>query len=198
MTGFRQRRRIDKFWRWWADNRQQVLLAIDEGPKSVVNLLGPAVSRLGNHVEWELGPGVSKANQLVVSPGGVRDVLPFTLAWVGAAPEDPDVEFLPARRRTPSGADGTVERNGRKVDLGRTRFTLASPRDADWLDVRLHHPDFGGMTEQERYEFGFRALDMELGEFAVMTRLGMIDVSPDTPDAALPLADLYSLLKSAD
>lgn len=68
-----------------------------------------------------------------------------------------------------------------------TRFTLVSTDRPSQIDVVLHHPDFDSMTDLERLEVSFRALDIELGELAVMTRLGVIETSTDAPVAALPL-----------
>jgi hypothetical protein len=77
-------KRIDEFWQWWAEHRSSVLSAAgagEEGMPHLVGLLDWAVDGLSRDVAWEFGPGSQRPWQLILSPGGVRSVLPFTVAW---------------------------------------------------------------------------------------------------------------------
>lgn len=104
------RKRISRFWQWWAAHRDDVLAAAamaEPGFARLGDLLDPAVSALGKHVAWEFGAGQAKPWQLCLSPG-TRELLPLTVAWADAAPDDDAVEFLPAKPPRPDAVEAEL------------------------------------------------------------------------------------------
>ena len=57
---------IHEFWGWFAENADQFAKSYDD--ELVVGELDERVCRLDTHLSWELGPGVIRPHQLVLSP----------------------------------------------------------------------------------------------------------------------------------
>ncbi len=145
---------------------------------------------------WEFGPGESKPWQLVVSPGGVRSLLPLTVAWVEAAPDDEAVEFLPAKPPRPDAVDAELQLpHGQQIDLGSLQFAATATTQAGVADVVVYHPAFVSLPEDDGYEIIFLALDAVLGEFAVMTSLAAIWPVTEPQPGMVPLAQLQATLR---
>ena len=191
--------RIAAFWEWWAEHRVDVVLAAEAGEAGLPRLAAmfdPAVARMGD-VGWEFGLGERLPWQLAMSPGH-RALLPLTVAWVDAAPSDEAVEFLPAKPRRPGGVSGArvVLPDGRDVDLGELRCAVSSSIAEGVVDLRVYHPEFPSMSDEAQYWLSFMALDVELGEFRVMTATYVIEpVTQASPDM-IPITDLRSVIDS--
>ncbi len=181
--------RIRVFWSWWATHRDEVVAAaVAERHEELATLVRPAVRRLGRDLSWGFGTGVGRPWQLIVSPGGMVNRLMFTVGWADAAPDDPDVEFKPARQAvdevgTVTMPDGTV------VDVDRTRYVVGEKHDGR-VDVRVVHPDLPEPPTQTAYDIAFLALDASLGEMAVTMMVGAISTSNDVPEDAVDGARL--------
>lgn len=192
--------RVAEFWSWWSANRLRVVASAQaERMQEVAQLLDPAIDRLHKEVGWEFGPGhKGRPWQLVATPGGVRAVLPFTVAWCDAAPPDDLVEFYPARPRLPDAIEGAVlEREGSSLALDETLVRVTGGTSEKYLDIEVHHPAFARMSENDQYSVTFQALDLAIGEFVVMTCLHQIvPRAARTPDMR-PLANLPDVIKEA-
>jgi hypothetical protein len=191
---------VHEFWSWWAVNRDGVIAAAKTGNQDqIAHLLGPAVDRLHPEVAWEFGPGSEKrAWELVVSPGGVRALLPFTIEWAEAAPPDDFVEFLPVRARLAGGIEGAVlEVDGSNLALDETLVRIAEMEPGVSIDVEVHHPAFPRLSEADQFGVAFHALDLALGEFVVMTCLQrVVPVNVRLPDMR-PLTALPAVIREA-
>lgn len=190
--------RIDRFWRWWADNRVDILAAARQtaaGDYSALDtLLTPAVRRLGD-VEWQFGPGDEKAWLLIISPGGLREILPLTVAWAEAAPDDPDVEFQPAKPAR-GGLETLMLPDGTTVDVDQLRYAVEHASDG-LFDILVYHPIFRSMDEETRFAVTLLGLDAAFGEMTVMTRLGAIEPVPAEVPRMLNDAGLRAVLAGA-
>jgi len=165
---------IAQFWDWWRAHRLEVLRAAKAGQvalHTVEHLLSSGVAPLGD-VAWEFGPGRKKQWQLVVSPNGLRETLPLTMAWAKAAPDDPAVEF--AKPPKEGAEESLVAVGGGMLDLSELRYspTIASN---GLVDLVTHHPKFRRLPEDDRFLATFVALDSILGEMTVITQLGAIE-----------------------
>jgi hypothetical protein len=196
--GRSEQKRIRRFWQWWADNRLDVLSAAEAGESAYPRLaahLDPAVAELGD-VAWEFGPGDTKPWQLVLSPGGLRSVLPLTVACVDAAPDDEAVEFLPAKPPRPDAISGQLRlASGQQIDLTRLQCSVSTSHPAEVADLVVNHPAFGSLPEEDQYAITFLALDAVLGEFAVLTRLGAIEPTTEPHAEMTPISDLQAKLR---
>lgn len=161
-----EQKRIERFWQWWAQNRGDVLAAAEAGEPAYPRLaamLDPGTAVLGGDVAWEFGPGDQKQWQLVLSPGGLRSLLPLTVACVEAAPDDEVVEFLPAKPPRPDAIEADVRLgNGQQVDLTRMQFAVSADYPAEIADLLVYHPVFGSLPEDDQYAIAFLALDAVL------------------------------------
>lgn len=145
------------------------------------------------------GPGhQGKPWQLVVTPGGVRALLPFSLDWAEAAPPDDLVEFYPARPRRPDAIAGAVlETDGSSLALDETLVGVTGGVPQKYLDVEVHHPAFAAMSEDGQYTVAFHALDLAVGEFVVMTCLQrIVPVAVQRPGMQ-PITEFPDVIKEA-
>jgi hypothetical protein len=162
----------------------------------LVGLLDSAVDGLSRDVAWEFGPGSQRPWQLILSPGGVRSVLPFTVAWAEAAPLDEAVEFLPAKPARGSPHEASIRLpDGQEVDLEEVRCSV-SASDGQTVNLRVYHPRFSSMSEEERFMTTFLALDMALGEFVVMTSTDAIEPLEEPGPDMVPLSELRALMNA--
>jgi hypothetical protein len=195
-----QEERVAEFWSWWAANRERVIAAAQaDRMEELAQLLDPAVDRLHKEVGWEFGPGlIDNPWQLVVTPGGVRAMLPFTIEWAEAAPPDDLVEFHPVRPRLPGAIEGAVlEMEGSSLALDETLVRVTSVIFQESMDVEVHHSAFSTMSEDDQYGVAFQALDLALGEFVVMTCLQRIVPRTVRGPDMQPIAALSGVIKEA-
>lgn len=195
-----EERRIAEFWSWWAANGERVITAVQaDRMEEAAQLLGRAVDRLHSDVGWEFGPGREGSRwQLVVTPGGVRAMLPFTVRWAEAAPADALVDFYPARPRLPDGVEGAaLELDGSTLALDETLVRVTGLAPEQGIDIEVHHPDFSKLSENDQYAVAFQALDLTVGELVVMTCLQrIVPVTVPRPDMQ-PIMALPAVIRDA-
>ncbi len=159
-------------------------------------MVDPLSERLGGvHVglAWELAPGRTSQHLLVVSPEGDPELRAVARRWLRAAPA-PDAVWEYADSRQPSAdlADLVLDLNGVALPLGElaVRAAPVGPR----LDVTLFHAALLPLPEAGRRQVAFLALDSALGETAVETWVGGIEVADEPPSDAVPLGELRGLV----
>src|SRR5579872_4332405 len=81
---------IINFWTWFLSNHKSFEWHLDN--EELIHELDVRISEFGEFA-WEIGPGIVTANQLVISPGGNLDLLPYTKKIVSYAKNIPGWEF---------------------------------------------------------------------------------------------------------
>jgi hypothetical protein len=81
---------INSFWIWFSDCCDDLGQNFDN--EELLNELDDRINELGEFA-WEIGPGIFCVNQLVISPGGDLDLLPYTKEIVSYAKVLPNWEF---------------------------------------------------------------------------------------------------------
>jgi hypothetical protein len=92
----RHQTRINEFWSWFCDVAE-ALAGNVENPTLLKDFDG-RVRDLDPKLSWEIGPGLSKPWQLVISPNLDRDLREEARAIVACAPVLPAWEFHAARQ----------------------------------------------------------------------------------------------------
>ena len=181
---------IARFWSWWSEHRDQVLAAAnDDRRDELAELLAPAVAAIDPALEWELTAGPPA--RLTLSAGGDIERRAVTERWFSSAPDDPDVEFAPARQAVADGGSpGTVQVDDFDIDLSElVAGTGVDPRRGA-LDVVVHHPLFPLLDEDARGKVAALGLAAVLGEDDVQRWVGTVTVSADQPVDAIAMSML--------
>src|SRR5258708_49788 len=89
--------KIGEFWHWFRDVAG--MLAANVESPALVKELDDRVRQFDPELSWEIGPGISKSWQLVISPNLNRDLRDKARAIVSGAPVLAGWEFYSARQR---------------------------------------------------------------------------------------------------
>jgi hypothetical protein len=160
---------IQAFWCW----AEEALPALgDHFERLDPERFSARIHELHPDLGWELGPGLVRASQLVISPAGLSELLPLTRHIVSCAPDLPDWEFHPAK--PPKRWDRVFDLGGPRVEIDRWRYALVAGDER--FDVTLIAPELGGWSDSQRLQAMFLVLDAELGEARVIEWLGEVDL----------------------
>lgn len=187
---------IERFWRWWAENRESIIEAADAHDNDrVAELLRPAVAAIDGGLVGELRRGRDARYLLVVSGGGKPELRVLAERWYLAAPEpDADAEYAPARPRDARTLESTLVVDDFELPLQElvvgTRFDQRRLR----FDIVVHHPLFPLIQQESRLRVAFLALDAAVGEDDVERWIGAVDVSADAPIDAIAISALPGVI----
>jgi hypothetical protein len=188
---------VADFWQWWAEARTRVAAGIaDGGVARLAGEIGDRVSAIEAGLEWELAPGRTAKHALIVTGAGNGKLRGFVARWLESAPPaDETWEYHGARQPDPSVSTAKLEFNGHQLNLGELRFAASVNDDHAYLDVRVFHPAFGQLGDDDRMRVSFMSLNWLLGEDRVENWVGPIEPALIRPADAV---DAASLIRTAD
>jgi hypothetical protein len=181
---------IAEFWQWWATVRDDVAKAILAGTvPDFADQFGRRVHAIHPELQWELAPGITSANALVVTSGGQATTRATAARWLAAAPPaDETWSYRSARAADPSVFESTIELDGHKLELAHIRYGIAVNNQIHQIDVACYHPAFANLPDNLQGQITFLTLDWAVGEDDVETWLGEITwtaiepTNPKTPE----------------
>jgi hypothetical protein len=127
----KQARSVSEFWSWFRPTTEAI--ALNPQSSALLAELDVRVRRLNPKLGWEIGPGLSKPWQLVISPSLNRDLRELAESIVAASPALRDWEFHSARQ--PKKWDFKFELEDSK---GRGPLKLDA---STWKFLLLKYPD---------------------------------------------------------
>jgi hypothetical protein len=195
-VGASQVETIAAFWSWWQDQgaRESAQAIADGEPERMVGPLSRRVHAIDPGLAWELAPGTAGGHVLVVTSQGVAELRAVARRWRRAGPAADAVwEYSDSRPPVADPAGTVLTLGDTELDLG-SAIALARVSGAD-LDVAVYHPAFIAMPDDERRVATFLMLDTVLGESAMETWIGTVDVAPEPPMDPVPLAGLRSVVR---
>lgn len=158
------------FWEWFSRRASDFGDSFQN--QDLLRELDERVAQLGNFA-WEVGPGRSAPNALVLSPGGARDQLVETTAIVAAAPSLQDWEFYPAKPPRPWAPRFELHMEEREYEVDATGWRSVLLRYPDGAhEVIVEAPNIASLPELYQRWAAEIALDGLLGE---RRRLEVID-----------------------
>ncbi len=168
--------RINNFWDWFRD-AAGALAANVENP-ALLKELDSRVRDLDPKLSWEIGPGLSKSSQLVISPNLDRDLRETAREIVARAPFIPDWEFHAARQpkkwdyklELPSGVGG-----GLHLDASGWTFVLLRYPDGVH-EILLKGNNLPTLGDDERWQAAAITLESILGEDMVLDRINEFEL----------------------
>lgn len=185
---------IDRFWTWFAGNSEQFRDA-PGNDRRALDELGSLLSEIrdGLVVEFSLTDG--RADEVVVSADGKKDLFASVIDVVQAAPPIPGWRVTAFRQ--PGNPNVTIEMNG--IELGANDIWFSAEPSDGKTDLLLL---VRGMTEENHQMLAgavFILLDNALGEFIVETAVGDVNFGPlsgdPEADGLRPLTELRACVE---
>ena len=188
----------ESFWHWFEDVANDLALNL-ENP-AIVRELDRRVRGLHPELSWEIGPGLERACQLVISPNLNPGLRTTAREIVARAPDISSWEFHPARQakdwdyvlefRTDSGA-------GIRIDSSAWTFVLLKYPNRSH-EVLLKGDNLSGLGVDERWQAAALTLESIVGEDAVIDRIDSFELvdslEPRFAVKARPIQELRAAL----
>jgi len=166
---------INNFWTWFSDNYKAIGQDFDN--EELLNELNDRVNKLGEFA-WEIGPGINSVNQLVISPGGDLDLLPYTKKIVSYAKDVPDWEFHYAK--PPKQWELIFEftkNDGSQIEINASQWEYVLLKyDDGMFEIIIQTYDLQQLDKDDKLTAAEILLDGILGEEKRMIYICCIDV----------------------
>ncbi|MFI0419428.1 DUF695 domain-containing protein [Spongiactinospora sp. 9N601] len=187
---------IAKFWEWWSQARPELDgLVVAGGNDELAERIEAAVAAVHPSLVWEIAPGRSAEQALVVTAAGDPELRSLAHRWALAAPPpDEHWEYHPARQANQAAAELSIDVGGYEFDFDKLMLGLHVPRGKPRVDVTAYHPIFTLLEEETRLSATLLALDWLLGEDDVARWIGEIQPAAFQPIDAVAAVHLPSVV----
>ncbi len=167
-----KQKQINDFWSWFSSSAEALETNVEDA--ALLAQLNARVRNLDPQLSWEIGPGLSKPWQLVISPNLDRDLRKLATDVISHAPDLPNWEFHSARQ--PKEWDYQLELESGKGN------ELVHLDASNWTFVLLQYPDgvhelllrgdgVLALTDDARWQAAAITLESILGEDYVMDKI---------------------------
>jgi hypothetical protein len=170
--------RVLAFWKWFSQNSRKLAENLENG--DLLHELDRRVCALGKGcLTWEVGPGLHKPFQLVISPGGKRELLDETKKIISAAPDIPEWELHyakpPKSWRSPKFLFRNASGKELTIDAERWEYVLLRFPDGTFhLIVRIR--GYEDLNEAEQLMAVEILLDGVIGELDRLQRIATVEI----------------------
>eukprot|EP00112_Aurelia_sp_Birch-Aquarium-sp1_P009023 Seg20116.1 transcript_id=Seg20116.1/GoldUCD/mRNA.D3Y31 product="hypothetical protein" protein_id=Seg20116.1/GoldUCD/D3Y31 len=190
--------RVEYFWQWFSENSDHMLDAIDAGEsRELLDDVISAMEGIGDF-GWTFGPPAEgkEGHSFTITPGGdgyKQHLIEYCFKF---APALDRWTFYSSRQPSESVEGFKMKIKGE--DFTALEFWVVAETDDDRerIDIRLWHPLFEELEEDDRYEITFLWLDECLGEFLVENQIGAIDIENRKMETAFPITELRDIVES--
>lgn len=187
----RRSRTASEFWNWFRDIAGALASNVEDS--MLLRELDRRVRQLDPKLSWEIGPGLSKSWQLVISPNMDRELRGRAREVVGRAPALAEWEFHSARQ--PKEWHYKVEMGADKVPLDASAWTfvlLQYPEGAH--EILIEGKNLPPLSDDERWQAAAITLESILGEDIVLDRVDEFELvdelEPRFAERARPIQQL--------
>jgi hypothetical protein len=182
------------FWSWWSSEGRELAEQSIAGrdTQDFARAMTARVHTLGD-LAWALSPGEVSDHVLVITAEGGPAARAAARRAILAAPDaDGAWSYVDSRPPSPEPESVVLTTGGRDIDLARVR--VAARMNGPRFDVQVQHPSFADLSEQERLNVTFLALDAALGEVDTELWLGEVEPVELEPLDCFGLAALRSVV----
>jgi hypothetical protein len=167
--------KIRQFWEWFSQNCHDFGVSFDN--TILLSELDDWISRLGNF-SWEIGPGKTKENALVISPNGDIELLQETKEIVKSARDCNGWEYYYAK--PPKEWElifdfETTDETMIEVNASEWQYCLIKYEDG-MFEIIIRATDLNGLHDTDKLTAAEITLDGVLGEELRMQTICEIDV----------------------
>jgi hypothetical protein len=184
----------DRFWKWFQAHDAQIL-AIKTGEEPIGNELAAELHRVHPALTWEVGPTTTGRRDFVLSADGIKAAFPSVIALGHSAPALPHWNLI--RFRPPRPDVTRIKVAGVELDSKQLEF-LSEP-DGAKVGLTISVPGYKPTPAKSYEQAIFLLLDTILGEYAVETAIGFVNIiGPEKRPAGRwrPLPTLPTVVKS--
>lgn len=166
---------INSFWNWFSDHHKDFEESFDN--RSLINELDDRINSLGGFA-WEIGPGAVAENQLVISPKGDLDLLPYTKEIISYAKNIHGWEFHYTKPPKQWELIFDLQKhNGDKIRIDASMWEYVLLKyDDGMFEIIIQTCDLHELNENEKLTVAEILLDGILGEEKRMVYICNIDV----------------------
>ena len=171
---------VEDFWKWFSSIAPELEKDFDN--EALLSELDERVATMGDW-GWEVGPGVTARSALVISPDGVRELLPVARSIVSRAPHVVGWDFLcarPAREECCIFAIKSSNGADLSIDARSWRYVLFKYPD-DIVELLLEQGSIACELEDDQYTAAVVLLDGLLGEEARLLSISHVEVTVSLP-----------------
>lgn len=186
---------IQRFWLWFSEHRGEFARLLDSREATrLAGLINEKLEALYPSLQWEMGPGIQKEFQFVISPGGKLDLRPMIRNIIGLAPQLPDWEFYASRQACPSRLSITLPDSNQTINAESWTCEAVHNPVSGKIDVILHDSSLADMEPKSRLRIALLILDSLLGEDLIEDWLGELAYSAQ--GGTRPIQDLTRFFRS--
>ena len=176
----------EKFWKWFETN-QDMIFFFERDRERIFDVLAAQMHKLNPSLTFEFGPIEDGRREFTISADGIQAAFPIVEALYAAAPELLRWKILKFRQR----------RQPADISMGGVRVSWKSVLvhvvpHGEKADLFIYLPGFSETQRNTYMSIAFLMLDQSLGEYAVETRIGRLEIesTTDAPPEAQPLETL--------
>ena len=163
--------------------------------------ISPLLQDIDSGLMFEVGPGRQKPHALILSAGGISDLIPVVQELqklFGDVPSWEIIAFRPARPLDKGSLRLSLPEQEPRTVEARDILCALSP-EKNKLAVDLYFKGFQDEHYESFGQLGFLCLDFSLGEYRVMEAVGELGFHSldEAPDSAFPLEQLANRFELA-
>jgi len=160
----------EAFWTWF---QKANLLEASGG--DFVEKVGPKLAEYHDGVVCEVGPGDQRPREFIISADGLREHVDAVESLADAAPSLQDWKVTRFRPRMADYEAWGLRYDDTQIDPASMKFV--AKRNDTLVDICLFVP-WGDNPERRPDNAAFIMLDIALGEYDVMCRVGHVEMHP--------------------
>lgn len=163
------------FWQWFEAIAGELAANVED--PALLREVDDRMRRIDAALSWEIGPGLSKPWQFVVSPNLDAELREKARAVISAAPALPGWEFRASRRAKAWDYQMQLGSPERSIRLDASTWTFVLLRyPGGGHEVLLRAANLPPLSDDERWQAAAIALESVLGEDAMMDRVGEFEL----------------------
>lgn len=190
----------EAFWARWQQLLPEVSAALGDGePQRFEHQLSEAVAAVHPDLHFAVEAGTKAEYALLVTGQEDPRLRPYTDAWRAAAPaQDHLWEYHDHVPPVPDPNGVTVNVGGQRIALEDVRLAAQVDEAEGVIDVAVHHPAMGELSEASQQAMTFLPLDATLGERVAAQRLRRVETALREPADSITLRELRDLVASIE
>jgi len=175
---------------------EPALFTVVTAREPICRELAAQLHKIDPDLTYEFGPVQSGRREFVISADGIRKAFPAVLSLAAAAPELRRWEIIRFRPARPQYSK--VKYGGIEVDAGTVQFL--GEKEGELTNVTIWVPGYKKTPDQVYEHAIFLLLDRMVGEYAVETGIGSVEIiAPEHRPGGnwRPLTRLQEVVKAA-